>query len=134
MAAHETPLEYWLGSDQDVDFTIYAVFQRFLVDGTDHANNTIRDITGYTLSFMVKRQKRHLDGSALITKTATVSGAFNSAPGTNTQKATVTLVDTETDTEIVPGLAFWELRRTDAGAEGVLAYGTIDLKRGVQRA
>lgn len=117
----ETRLQYWLGTDKAFDFTTY----------TTSAKTVIREVTGYTTSFMVKRNIGDADASALITRSGTVSGSFNSAPASNTQKITVTLVDTDTDTEIAPGVAYWELKRTDNGSEAVLAFGMIDLKRGV---
>ena len=117
----ETGLQYWLGTDKSFDFTVY----------TTSAKTVIRDVTGYTTSFKVKRSVDDPDIDALISASGTVSGTFNAVPTTNTQKVTVTLVDTDTDTEITPGIAHWELKRTDAGAEALLAYGTIDLRRAV---
>jgi hypothetical protein len=117
----ETALEYWLGTDKNFEFTVY----------TSSAQTVIREVTGYTTSFMVKKQPDDSDASALITASGTVSGTFNSAPGTNTQKITVTIADDTTDTEIPPGVAYWSLKRTDAGSERVLAFGTINLRRAV---
>lgn len=120
----ETALEYFLGTDKAVDFTVY----------TSSAKTAIRDVTGYATNFMVKRRMSDTDATALISLSGTVSGTFNAAPAVNTQKITVTLVDTDTDLEIAPGVAYWELKRTDAGFEDVLAYGTIDLRRAVHGA
>jgi len=117
----ETALQYWLGSDKALEFTVY----------TTAAKTAIRDATGYTTSFKVKRNVEDTDLAALITASGTVSGTFNASPTVNTQKITVTLVDTDSDTEIAPGLAYWELKRTDAGLEAPLAFGTINLRRGV---
>lgn len=117
----ETALSYFLGTDKAYDFTVY----------TSEAKTTCRDVTGYTTNFMVKRNKSDSDASALLTAGGTVSGTFNASPSVNTQKITVTLVDTDTDTEIAEGLAYWELKRTDAGAEAVLAFGTMTLRRAV---
>lgn len=117
----ETALTYWLGTDKSFDFTVY----------TSSAQTTIRDVSGYTTSFKVKRKVSDADNAALITASGTVSGTFNASPSVKTQKITVTITDTDTDTEINPGLASWELKRTDAGSEAVLAYGTIELRRAV---
>jgi hypothetical protein len=117
----ETSLEYFLGTDRAFDFTVY----------TSSAKAAIRDVTGYTTNLMVKRHIDDADADALLTASGTVSGTFNSAPGTNTQKISCTLSSSNTDTEIAPGLAHWELKRMDAGAEDVLAYGTIELRRAV---
>ena len=117
----EKGLQYWLGTDKSYDFTVY----------TSATRTAIRDVTGYTTSFMIKRTLDDVDGDALASASGTVSGAFNSSPSLNTQKITVSLVDTDTDTEVTPGLAYWELKRTDTGSEALLAYGTIDLRRAV---
>lgn len=117
----ETALEYWLGTDKNFEFTIY----------TSSAQTTIREVTGYTTSFVVKRRPDDADADALMTLSGTVSGTFNASPGTNTQKITVTIADDATDAEIPPGVAYWSLKRTDAGSERVLAFGTINLRRAV---
>jgi hypothetical protein len=117
----ETGLSYWLGSDKSWDFTVYTTDQKTVV----------RNVTGYTTSFKVKRNVEDADAAALITAAGVVSGTFNASPALNTQIVTVTLADTDTDTEIEPGLAYWELKRTNDGSEAPLAYGTIELRRAV---
>lgn len=119
-----TPLQYFLGTDKAFDFTVY----------TSSAKTTIREVTGYATNFMVKRRLSDTDASALISIDGTVTGVFNASPDVNTQKITVVLVDTDTDTGIPPCGAFWELKRTDPGFEDVLAYGTIELRRAVHGA
>jgi len=94
------------------------------------------DITGWALSWLVKRYRSDADAAALITKTIgsgiVISGAFHSVPATNTQIATVTVEDA--DTIAVPsGLFHYELKRTDAGFETVLAFGPFQLRQGVHR-
>lgn len=92
------------------------------------------NITGWALSWMLKRRQTDLDADALLTKTTAggiaISGVFNSVPATNTQVATVTLA--AADTKALPaGDWYFELKRTDAGFETVLAYGSFALVRGV---
>lgn len=100
------------------------------------AETTSIDITGWTLSWMVKRYRSDADLSALITKTTSggiaIAGSFNSDPDINTQRATVTIEDTDS-ISLSPGLYFHELKRTTNGAETVLIYGTFDLKEAVHR-
>jgi hypothetical protein len=116
-----------------------------LFQGEDHtfvftilteAETAAIDITGWTLSWMVKRNKSDADLSALLSKTTAagivISGVFNSAPATNTQIATVTVDDTDT-TAIPEGLYHHELKRMDAGFETVLGYGIFELVQGVIR-
>ncbi len=117
----ETPLEYWLGTDKAYEFTLY----------TDSTKTVIRDATGYTTNLMVKRKRTDLDAAALISASGVVSGTFNANPSINTQKITATISDEATDTEIAEGLTHWELKRTDAGSEAVLAYGAMTLRRAV---
>lgn len=115
----ETDLEYWLGTDKLYDFYVY----------TTSAKTAIRDSTGYTTSFIVKRRVQDDDADALIAESGVVSGTFNADPAINTQKITVTIDDDDTDTEVDPGDAHWELKRTNTGSEVVLAFGTITLRR-----
>lgn len=119
--AIQTALEYWLGTDQAFQFTVYR----------SKAKSAIRDISGYTLTFMVKRNKSDADGSALFSGAATVSGTYNSDPATNTQIATATIADTDLPTSTTAGQVHWALKRTDAGAEQILAYGRMLLLRPV---
>ena len=95
------------------------------------------DITGYALSFMIKADFGDADASALVTVTTAgggvaISGTYNATPASNTQRATATVADTATDA-LAEGTRHYELKRTDAGLETVLAYGTVILQRGVHR-
>lgn len=126
MPGLETTLDYDLGTDQDYAFTVY----------TSDAQTAIREITGWALSFLVKRRATDADGDALVTKTTgsgiSISGTYNSAPATNTQKATVSIADTDTDS-LPAGVYRWELKRTDAGSEARIAYGAITFNQTVHR-
>ncbi len=94
------------------------------------AEDTSINVSGWTIAFLLKRKLSNADASALITKTAAVAGTFNSDPDTNTQRATVTIEDSD-NVSLTPGLCFWEMKRTDAGFETVLGYGRFNLRRGV---
>lgn len=122
--ALETKLELPLGRDKQFVFTVL-----------NDAQTAAIDITGWALSWMVKRYLSDLDGAALLTKTTgsgiAISGVFNATPSLNTQVATVTVLDTDTLT-IAEGLAPYEFERTDANFETPLAFGFIELIRGVQ--
>lgn len=99
----------------------------------NEAEDTSIEITGQALSFMVKRDPLEEDDAALLSKSATIAGTFNATPSVNTQRATVTIADTDTATLAPLDTAYWELKRTDDGFETVYAYGTVELKRGVHR-
>ena len=93
------------------------------------------DISGWTLSWMVKKYKDQADAAAILTKTTTggaivIGGSWNSDPDVNTQRATLTITDTDVAT--VPArLYHWELKRTDDGFEVPLVLGVIDIVDGV---
>lgn len=123
--AVKTDVTLWIGTDMSLVFTI-----------KNAAETAILDSSGWALSWMLKKKLTDTDANAKITKTSgsgiTVSGTFNSDPDTNTQVATVAVADTDSDS-LVAGAYEHELKRTDAGSETVLAYGTATLKRGVHR-
>jgi hypothetical protein len=122
--AIQTSLEYFLGNDKAFDFTVYR----------DKSKSQIRDVSGYTLSFMLKRGKSDADGAALYSGSATVTGTYNIDPAANTQKAVAQLSDTDLPVSTTAGQVHWELKRTDAGSETVLAYGRMLLIRPVHDA
>lgn len=82
-------------------------------------------MTGWTLSFMIKKRATDADAAAL--KTLTTAGG---AIGISGAVATVSVADTDTDS-LDAGVYAWELKRTDTGAETVLGYGQFRLIRGV---
>ena len=115
--AKETDATLWIGTDHQYVFHIQ-----------NEAETAAVDIT----SWKVKRSVSHADSEAVLTKTAVVSGTFNATPAVNTQRATVTVADTDTD-----GLSArtyrYELKRTDNNLETILAYGALELKQPVHR-
>jgi hypothetical protein len=95
------------------------------------------DITGWALSWMIKRNASDADLAAILTKVTptgiVISGTFNATPSVNTQKATVSVLDTDTDL-LTPGLYHHELKRTDAGVETTLITGLLELVQRVHHA
>lgn len=124
--AKSTSLELFIGTDKQFVFHIKTEDEK-----------TAIDIGGFALSFMVKRLKADPDNAALITKTTaggiSIGGTFNPSPGSNLQRATVTLADTDSEL-LAEGKCHWELKRTDDGFETPLGYGIFELIRGVHRA
>lgn len=125
--AKETHDDIFLGTD----------FERVFHIKNDDESASI-NILGWALSWMVKRHKDQADNAALLTKTTAggaivIAGTFNATPSVNTQRATLTVPDDDTDTEVPEGTYHWELKRTDAGFETVLAYGTLECVQGVHR-
>lgn len=123
--ALETDLTYYLGTDH-----------QFVHSVLDSAQAAAIDISGWSLSFMVKRSRSQADASATLTKTTVdgiaITGAFNADPETNTQVATVSIGDTDTDA-LAAGSYVWELKRTDPGLEVVIGYGAFRMIRSVHR-
>lgn len=123
--AKSTDAELFIGVDHQYPFTIL-----------NEAETAAIDITGWTLSWMVKRRLSHDDADAVITKTTvagiSIAGTYDADPDTNTQKATVTVEDGDTD-GLSAGEYFYELKRTDSGFETILAYGGLTLVRSVHR-
>jgi hypothetical protein len=123
--AKETALELYLGTDHT-----------FIHQCLNEDEDAVIEITGWALSWMIKRSRSQVDASAVLTKTTSsgiaISGTYNADPDVNTQLATVTIADTDTDA-LTAGSCIWELKRTDAGSETILGYGPITLIRSVHR-
>lgn len=118
--AKQTNLQLFIGTDFSFQFVI--------LDSTETA---VIDVSTWAMSFMIKQDSRDADAAALFTETAiVVTGTYNSDPAVNTQLASVVIEDTDT-TSLVAGSYFWELKRTDSGIETILAYGQIELIKGV---
>jgi hypothetical protein len=126
--AKETADEIFIGTDVERDYHI-------LNDGETAAIN----IAGFALSWMLKKRLAHPDADAFITKTTaalggiTIAGVYDADPDVNLQRATVVISDTDTD-DLGKGDYFWELKRTDSGAETILCYGKMTLLRSVHHA
>lgn len=90
-------------------------------DGT-----TAQNITGWAMSWMLKKRATDSDANAKIVKT-TGNGidVVSAAAGTYT----VTLTDT--NLTIPAGHYYHEVKRTDDGSETVLTHGTFLVKQGV---
>ncbi len=118
--------QFFVGEDKRLVFTIY-----------ESDKVTPKNVSGWAISWMLKRSVNDTDGAAKITKTVagggvTITGVFNVVPATNTQRVNVQIEDT--DTHLLPaGLYAHELKRTDAGVEVVLAYGQFQLPAGVHK-
>lgn len=92
----------------------------FRIEVLDVSGNPV-DMTGWAILFDVRKTDKAPD-PAIFSKTATVSGTFNSVRAVNAQRALVTLTDTELNT--VKNKTYrhsW--KRMDDGSETVLARG-----------
>lgn len=119
----------FIGEDRTYNYQVW--------DDDDSAVAQAVDITSWTLSYTVKRRKGDGDADALLTKTTggngiAITGTYNTNITTNTQRAAVTIADTDLDA-LAPGLAYYELKRTGTDVETVIAFGTMTLSRGLHR-
>jgi hypothetical protein len=114
--------EWFIGADHQFEFGP-------MLDGDGAPVN----IAAWTMSWMLKRKLSDLDAAALLTKVPTITGSYSATVASNTQRAVVTIADTDTDAFVARDNYQHELKRTDAGSEQVLAYGKAVLKRGVHR-
>lgn len=110
--------DWFTGEDKSLVFTIYQSDE-----------TTAQDITGWTLSYRLKRSPADLDADAVLTKT-TSSGIALTTPGSGV--CTVTIEDTDTDS-LSPSTYFHELKRTNAGNETVLTKGSVLLQQAIHR-
>lgn len=98
------------------------------------AESAAINIAAFALSFRLKRYPTDLDSASLVHKTLssgiTISGAFNADKALNAQRATVSIAAADTSA-LAAGWTVWELKRTNPGFEEVLAYGSVELVRGV---
>jgi hypothetical protein len=99
-------------------------------EDADDTAATPENIAGWAIQFIV-RLKDDSSGDPVLTKTATVSGSYNATRASNTQRAVVTLTDTDMDA-LVPRIYRHSWKRTDDGSETVLAYGNFSVQRATQ--
>ena len=112
--------DFFTGEDKSLIFTVYQADE-----------TTAQDISGWSLSWLLKRHRHDADVDALITKTTTGGGIALTTPLTGI--CTVTVADTDTDS-IPAGTYRHELKRTGAGVETILAYGSCVLRQALHRA
>lgn len=82
-------------------------------------------MTGWALSWVMKRNASDADASAILTKT-TAGGGITL---TSASRARVVIAAGDTDGTVRPRQYWIELKRTDAGNERVLARGLGKLQR-----
>lgn len=117
---------WYVGEDKQLSYTVY----------TTNAKTVIQDVTGWALSWKLRKKRADADPAILSKATGgsgiTITGTFNSDPAVNTQRVVVTIADTDTDA-LTP-LGYWhELKRTTDGQETILAEGLAVLKQAVHR-
>lgn len=119
---------FFLGEDKVLEFVVFDL------DGTTPFN-----VAGLSLEWNMRRTDKAGD-PAILTKTPTVVGVFNSNPATNTQRVRVTFASDDTDPLVTTlytlkaGFAYrHSLKRKDAGNEIILSYGSLTFLQATER-
>jgi hypothetical protein len=117
----------FVGDDKSLSFEI------FTSDGV--AGGTMTDASGFAMRCDIRKGADDAD-PPVVTKTTssgiTVTGAFNAVRATNTQRVIVAILDTDTE-DLKAGDYEYTLKRTDAGLETTLAFGTMTFRKGTVR-
>jgi hypothetical protein len=109
--------DFFQGEDKALLDTIYQS------DGT-----TVQNVTGWAISFMVKKHATDSDANAKITKTTAAGGIVLTAP----LSGLITITLTKADTVNLPADSYaYEVKRTDVGSGTVLTQGKLTLLQGV---
>ena len=112
--------DHWFkGADQQFRFTI-----------VDSAGNA-QTMTGWALEWVVRRLSPATATAVLTKNTSGGTIVISSGSGTD-DRATVTVTDDDT-LNLPAGTYYHALRRTDAGNEQVLAFGTAELQTAATR-
>ena len=114
-----------VGSDHTVDMIVY----------TTQAKTVIQEITGWAILLDIRASDTA--GTSKLSVAGTVSGVFNSAPGTNTQKVSFSLPRALLATTIFKGedpTMHYSVWRTDLGSKQPLRHGSVQLTRTTQSA
>jgi hypothetical protein len=103
-----------------------------LQSGSDSTSSSAvpENIAGWVIR-MIVRVADDASGDPILTKLATVSGSYSATRASNTQRAVVTLTDTDMDA-LVARIYRHSWKRTDDGSETVLAYGNFAVQRATQ--
>lgn len=88
------------------------------------------DMTGWTVQFVM--QRRLGESPSTLSLAATIVGTYNADPNLNTQRARVTLTDTD-HTDALSAVAYsYSWKRVDPGLETVLRFGTMTWQQTTQ--
>ena len=145
--ALERTITAFVGEDKDFQFEIFdqaGLSVEDLEAAITAGTATMEDVSSWDFAFLV-RLKDKTTGDPLIDKNSgspveiEVTGTYNSARGTNTQRVVVHLFDTDTasadgsSVTLAPKTYRYSLKRTDDGAETILAWGDFELLEATAR-
>jgi len=107
----------FVGEDKVLRFELAATN----ADGSVSTTTAV-DMTGWSMTFDVR--KKDASSAAILTVTPVLTGTFNASRSLNTQRALVTLTDTQLNLFRAKNYR-WSWKRMDDGSETVLAWGTF---------
>jgi hypothetical protein len=108
---------------EDKTFRLEVLVPRFDANGVKIAHDASSvpvNFTGWEIRFDVRPTVT--SSTVIFNKTASITGVYNAVRATNTQRAVVTLTDTELNTVKEQKYQF-TFKRMDDGSETVLAWG-----------
>ena len=109
---------FMVGEDKDITMEVL-----------DRTTGLPVDVSGWTTSLVLTAE---IASAALLTKAGSVTGSYNgTSRASNTQRLLFALTDTETTT-LTAGSYKWSIKRTDAGSERILGWGTCQIERANQ--
>lgn len=119
---------FFTGEDKQLTCTVYQAGTT--LDQAEAGTGTPQNITGWALSWMLKKRQTDTDAAAKVTKTTAGGTISMTTPGSGVCEVGIS----DTDIDALPAGLYWhELKRTDAGSETVLIYGTFVLKQALHR-
>lgn len=126
--AHEVDIplgQCFVGEDKNLDCEV--------LDGVATATDPLGlpvDIAGWAGTFDM-RESDHA-AVAMLAISCSVTGTYAATRAANTQRLRAALTDDQT-TQFDPGVYRYSFKRTTAGAETVLAFGSITWRQATQR-
>jgi len=115
---------FFAGEDKILSYEVFSE------DGV-----TMEDVTAFQMEWSLRnivagKDPFRFQGSIIFTKSTTdvitVTGAYNSSRGTNTQRVLVPIYDIDTE-NMTGGRYVCSLKRMDAGLEAVLSHGIVEV-------
>lgn len=89
------------------------------------------DMTGWAVKFDVRKADTSLLADVIFTKTASITGTYSATLASNTQRAVVSLTDTEMLT-VTNRTYRYSYKRIDDNSETILARGNFIVEKATQ--
>jgi len=123
---------FFAGTDAKM---VYEIFKQGAPLDSDGVPTQCEDVSAFAMKWSLRLATPVVppyreQGTEVLTKATgsgiTVTGTYNLTRSVNTQRVEVAIADTDTDA-LAGGNYVDALKRTDAGLESVLSYGTVKL-------